>query len=109
MTNTVELANTIRSQIMAAEVKGCKNGIHAMMCWGFSQPRTVEVEGNQGLCFSVNGIKFKGKIAVTLDLGSDTYQIWSFNPKGEYFGWTPKEERVYWEDLAQILDNIIEG
>lgn len=100
--NTV--AVTIRDQIRFGSVRGCRNGTHAMMCWGFQTPtRMTDEDGLHSLIFKVNGLKYKGKVKVKL-MGNDTYSIFLFNGN-----WRLEREDVYCEELAQILDTIIEG
>lgn len=102
--NTV--AVTIRNQIMAGSVRGCKNGAHAMMCWGFKNPlRDTDDEQRHSLIFQVSGLTFKGKVKVRLD-HNDTYSIHFY--KYPWETWKEQESDVYCEELAQILDNLIE-
>lgn len=107
MTTASDVAVTIRDQIRAGDVKGCQNGTHAMMCWGFKNPMCeTDKDGLHSLIFSVNGFMHKGKVKVKL-MGNDTYTILTY--KARQKDWVEVMDNVYCEDLAQILDDFIEG
>lgn len=101
------VALTIRDQIRFGAVKGARNGQHAMMCWAFSTPQFGKVEELPGLIFKVNGRKHTGKVAVVLE-PRDTYKIFLANSRGKDKAWREVRDDVYCEELAQILDNLIE-
>lgn len=103
-----EVAVTILSQIRVLPVKGCQNGTHAMMCWDFRNPMHGAQNGNPGLVFQVNGLSHKGKVFVTLN-SSDLYDIHTYKTRSKDTEWTLARSNVFVEDLAQFLDDIIEG
>lgn len=81
-------------------------GIHAINCWGFSNPCTsleCKKEGFGGLEFNVNGEIYQGKIRVMLHW-SDTYTI--FTQKDNE--WIQVIDRVHMPELTTELDYIIE-
>ncbi len=106
MTTASLVAGTIRDQIRFGDVEGCQNGTHAMMCWGFQNPMCdTDADGLHSLIFKVNGLKHKGKVKVKL-MGNDTYTIFTY--KARQPDWVEVMDNVYCEDLAQLLDNLIE-
>lgn len=94
---TMEIAQTIVSQIKALD-------FWAMGAWGCQNlvalPESKEFAG--GLRFKVNGMKFKGYVAIELRWVDD-YTISFLNRKGEV---AKKVEGVYCDQLVEIIDWI---
>jgi len=73
MTNHMEIAKTIRNQIIACDPS-------ALMAYGAKQfvALTEKTAGNLtslgGLSFKVNGLKHKGHVIINL-MGNDTYTV----------------------------------
>jgi len=105
MSRTVQIANTILSQIRAG-------GVQAMMCWGFRSPKAFGPqhfgEGhNGGVFFQVSGFKWKGKVMVKLML-NDTYRVeLGTLRKGV---WKCKEavDGIYCDMLTTTIDSMVE-
>jgi len=112
MTNHMEIAKTIQSQIIACDPS-------ALMAYGAKQfvALTEKTAGSLtslgGLSFKVNGLKHKGHVIINL-MGNDTYTVrtWKIVMSGKNIGKrTMKEEmeNVYADQLVQVLDSFVEG
>ena len=110
MSNHVEIAKTIQSQIVPIDNM-------ALFAWG-AKKFTALTETNTtlgGLQFVVNGLAFKGIIVISLN-GSDLYEIEAKTKSRinrrtmEQTGLKRKffAEDIYAEDLVNVLDSIIE-
>lgn len=97
----MNVARTIFEQIKCGRIEGCQCGLHAMMCWG---ARGFANIGN-GLLFKVSGRKLKGTVRVMLDEGSDLYNLHFLNLRGREIN---KIEGVYFDQLAELIDGVIE-
>lgn len=93
------IVNTINEQLNAVTPLKvlCSWGISRRMCTTYNQMPTLALE--------VDGLLHKGWVYIAYDNGPDLYNIYAINAKGE-----PKHtvEGVYFEDLGNILDGLIE-
>lgn len=93
------IVNTINEQLNAVTPLKvlCSWGISRRMCTTYNQMPTLALE--------VDGLLHKGWVYIAYDNGPDLYNIYALNAKGE-----PKHtvEGVYFEDLGNILDGLIE-
>lgn len=82
----------------------------ALMAWGANTFVQGKIYNNQeGIKFKCSGAKAKrGSWAmITLDEGTDTYNVYTYRIlKGEV-KWDNKEEDVYVDSLVQVLDSFI--
>lgn len=111
--DSMQIAKTILEQIKFSDRS-------ALMAWGAKQYLALgeEKRGERmqlgGVQFSVNGLKFKGKVLVRL-MANDTYVVEigtiNTNPRSKEFGvWKVKAEvkEVYCDTLMQTIDGLIE-
>lgn len=113
MSQALEIANTILSQIRAGRGADNKPGVQLMMCWGFRQPvalpeMTIADDFYLGgVQFRVSGFKHKGLVRVLLR-GDDTYTVQiGFNRKG--FRVKEELEMIYCDQLTEIVDGLVES
>ena len=99
------VANTIKQQILA----GCGSPV-VVGSWGAKN----WVGGENFLQFKVNGRFFKGFVKVTLDYGTDTYNIkfYTIRKKRGSFDYVEKVYRevsdIYCDYLAHVIDETVE-
>jgi hypothetical protein len=79
-----------------------KAPVNVFWCWGVSKMVNLE---NKGLLLSVNGMKHKGFVLITL-AWNDTYTVRYFNTK--YNETLEINEDVYCDVLQDIIDSKIE-
>lgn len=106
---TKQIAQTILAQIKSGRVAGCKNGLHAMMCWAarkfIAMPQDDANGFLGGLQFSVSGAKLRGKVRVML-AGNDTYTVQFYTLKGNL---REEFEDMYFDQLAEVIDRNVES
>ena len=108
--NGTAVANTILKQIKALDKM-------ALMAWGaknlMAGSSGFEINGKHygpGLQMDVRGPKHKGRIIISLNHSTDTYDIFALTIRmGTQVSFKVKahESDVYAEDLVRILDSII--
>lgn len=102
-----DFSQTVIAQIRAGAVEGARGGLHAMMCWGYNTPQCgKDTEGIPFLRFKVTGHKHTGWVRISIFC--DTYVISLAKTRGKDREFHEVVRDVYCEDLAQILDNLIE-
>jgi len=114
-----QIANTIWKQIMS------QGGTAVVASWGthalqFLSGEQLEEMGmgkhlSAALKFKVQGRLFNGHVVVALDEGRDTYEVhygrMRYDSKIGKVSFSSKMEavkNVYWEDLAQLIDEAVE-
>ena len=93
------IVNTINEQLNAV------TPLRVLLSWGISKRSAITYNGMPTLALEVDGLLHKGWVYIAYDRGPDLYSIYALNAKGE-----PKRtiEGVYFEDLGNVLDGIIE-
>jgi len=91
-----KVSDTILKQIKALDK-------WALMSWGAKN----YVSSDKGIEFDVKGSKFRGKVIIALDKGSDTYVIELGNVRN--LKWKSKRtiKSIFAGDLVNILDQQI--
>jgi hypothetical protein len=92
------IAKTILSQIKTLDVR-------ATWAWGASNL----VDTGTGLQFKVGGMaKFKGQVLVTLNEGTDLYDIEFFKVRKGEIKVIESMEGVFAEDLVSMIDSVVQ-
>ena len=68
--------------------------------WGFQNPIAVE----NGLCFKVQGFKFRGVVKVKYDEGSDLFDV-SYIKSGKVI---KTMEGIFFDELVSTIDEYVE-
>lgn len=78
-----------------------KHYLKIVLSWGFHNPIPME----NGLRFSVQGFKHKGKVEVLYDKAQDLFSVRVLNPDG-----STKEEQdgIYLDRLVDCIDRLVE-
>ena len=94
----LKVATIIYKQITAAPAD-------IWQSWAMQHPAAIVWEGRTGLIFRVNGLQHRGGVVVSLDEGSDLYDVRTLNDKGETL-----QERtgVFCDELAHVIDTMVE-
>ena len=113
MKDYMVVADTIRKQLLGCTVtdaKGTHKGSIVMMSWGATNfvGDKANDEGYGALCFQVKGRKFKGTVKIRL-LWNDTYKVEFWKTRRPAIKMVHSTQDVYFYDLAQIIDNYVEG
>ena len=113
MKDYMVVADTIQKQLQGCTVtdaKGTHKGFIAMISWGAKNfvGHEANDEGAGALCFQVKGRKFKGAVKIRL-LWNDTYKIEFWRTRRPAIKMVHSTKDVYFYDLAQIIDNYVEG
>lgn len=109
MTDSMQVANTIRDQIAAGRTEDNTKGFVAMRCWGADNFTGCGAsEKDRGwLSFSVKGALFKGHVKVRL-MWDDMYRVEFF----KFSKWELKRVRevdhVFFDDLTSVIDGFVE-
>lgn len=108
-----EIANTIWKQLLAG-------GQIKVMCWGIPLNTRVivtEPNGDSGLLFKVNGMKFKGFVKIVYNRSPDLYTVSFLNveKKKNWAGGFDKKyvvekeiEGVFCDELTTNIDEYVE-
>ena len=94
---SMEIANTIRQQLLGL-------GAIKVMSWGAHAWKG----GKDFLHFKVQGLKFKGYVKITLDMGRDTYIIEFFKKADITTKPVKRVEMVYFDNMVDIIDRFVE-
>ena len=106
MINHMEIAQTIHAQIRTMDPV-------ALMAWGAKEFAALGEKpvgtrtGLAGLRFKVNGMKHKGYVEVML-MPSDTYTVRIFSIRAGKVKEKGMADDVYAEDLAGLIDFMVE-
>lgn len=95
----MEVAKTIWQQVRATL------SVWEICSWGVSKKVATEYNGKPALQLRVSGLQHKGWAVVALDYGSDTYEVYLTNIRGEV---KKQFEDVYADELGDLLDREIE-
>ena len=71
--------------------------------WGAHNWARCQMDGKDGLRFSVQGFKYKGDVVVLYDEGADAFEIRLLNRTPEYV-----VSPVYFDELVDRLDELVE-
>lgn len=82
------------------------SNIYVWMSWGADDLRIARRNGytREGLSFKVNGFKFKGRVTVLYNGGSDLFDVFLKDKNGN----ETKIEGLYFDNLVETIDNHIE-
>ena len=103
MTEHMEVANTIRQQIMHCAP-------YALMAWGAKNPIATMGDDTKkgGLQFRVGGMVHKGYVEIKL-AWKDTYTVETFKIRKGEKKITKTIDHVYFDQLVDVCDHLIEG
>lgn len=78
---------------------------HLCDSWAMQRPTATHYAGAPALVFEVNALQHTGRVVVSLDEGSDLYDVRTLSDKGETL-----QERtgVFCDDLAAQIDEMVE-
>ena len=93
MVNDKEMAEYIYSILMADKIK--------IWSWGFHDPRII----HNGLTFSVNGFKHKGKVSIQYNEGQDLFDVFLLDDNDKT---VDTINMVYFDQLIEVIDDKIE-
>ena len=102
MTNRQEVAKTIMSQIKATDY-------WALGAWGANNYIATEYKGMNCLKFKVSGTKAKrgSWVIVSLNEGTDTYEVTIYRLLKGNFKIDNEAEGVYCDSLVQVIDGMV--
>ena len=109
MTDSMQVANTIRDQLAGGRTADNTQGFIAMGSWGANNfTGCGATEKDRGwLSFSVKGARFKGHVKVRLT-HTDMYCVEFF----KFSKWELKRvntiDDVFCQDLTSVIDNFVE-
>lgn len=91
----MEMANYILSILKSNQI--------VIWSWGLTDPKALG--NNEGLIFSVNGFKHKGKVKVTYNVGLDLFIVILLDNHNNEL---QRFEDVYFDCLVDIIDEAVE-
>ena len=75
-----------------------RSQLMVVFSWGFHQPQRLP--NDKGLSFMVDGFKYKGKVKVIYNEGSDLFEV--------HLSDGTKVEDVYLDCLINVIDGLVE-
>ena len=82
-------------------ILSCKPNV--VMSWGVCKFRALQ--GDEGVMFHVQGLKFNGWVKCVYDLGADLFNIFYIDNNGE----TQKIQKgIYFDELVDTIDREVE-
>lgn len=75
-----------------------RSQLMVVFSWGFYQPQRLP--NDMGLSFMVDGFKYKGKVKVIYNEGSDLFEV--------HLSDGTKVEDVYLDCLINVIDSLVE-
>ena len=75
-----------------------RSQLMVVFSWGFYQPQRLP--NDMGLSFMVDGFKYKGKVKVIYNEGSDLFEV--------HLSDGTKVEDVYLDCLINVIDGLVE-
>ena len=91
----MEMANYILSILKSNQI--------VMWSWGVTDPKALG--NNEGLIFSVNGFKHKGKVKVVYNVVMDLFVVMLIDSQNNEL---QRFEDVYFDCLVEIIDEAVE-
>lgn len=93
----MEMAQYITTVLKAAP--------HICMSWGMCNLTTYTQNGMEGVRFEVNGLKYRGRVAVLYDEGADAFEVELQDMDGTTVSRHPE---VYLDELVGTIDELVE-
>lgn len=97
---TLAVGKTIIDQIF------CCIDINVFFSWGVARKTITSYSGMPSLALYVNGALHKGWVIVSLNAGSDTYEIRLFGPDNETV--VKMVKNVFCDNLGAMIDELVE-
>ena len=73
--------------------------------WGVSNVQSTEYKGMASLVLRVNGYLHRGLVIVSLNEGSDTYEVYCLDDK---LSVVKEQQEVYFDMLGSVIDAMVE-